>query len=439
MSQDSHLRHWITPLARLWTRLTEPTAAIKEPGRRQQARLLAALLVCLIPLAILSGIVTELTIPSEPPVDDPLFAVGVGAAVVLTIAYWLNRSGRQEMAALLAIAVTNAGVYGLLLNGIRLEVVEPESQVQFLVYVMVPVLFASALLSARHVAAVIGFNLVIILVLPVFFPEMTYSNIAFGPLSFILIASSLVLVFGWHRRKIEQERRADLAEKEDRYRGLLETAFEGVAIYEGDRLVDANEGLARMAGYDLAEIIGMPVIDLVAEEARDQIVQDVQAGGERTYETLGVRKDGTTYHMEVVLKTHEYQGRAVQIAAVRDISDRKQAEEALRDSEARYRALVEASPDGILLTDLDANIITVNKQLLKLHGYDSPEELLGRNGLELLAPEEHEIARERMQTFLQTGERGEADTRCSERTVQPILPKPAWRCYLMLTTSPKPY
>jgi PAS domain S-box-containing protein len=396
----------MTALTKLWTQLTEPAASTKEPGRRQQARLLAALLLCLIPLSILSGIVTRLTVPFQSSMSVILLPMGVGAAAVLAIAYWLNRVGRQQVAALLAIAVINLGVYTLLINGLQVRIYDPGLQAEFLVYVMLPVLLASVLLPLRRVAVVIALNLGVILMLPVFFPKMTHRNIAFGPLSFILIASSLVLVAGWYQRRIEQERRADLAEKEERYRGLLETAFEGVAIYAAETLVDANEGLARMAGYARAEMIGMPVLSLVAEEARDQLFRDIQAGGEQIYETLGLRKDGTTYYAEVILKTHEYQGRTVQIAAVRDVSDRKQAEEALRQSEERYRVLVEASPDGIVLTDLDGTIIAVNKQALKLCGCDSPEALLGKSGPELLAPEEREVGQKNIQAFLRGGEVG---------------------------------
>ncbi|MFN2168338.1 MAG: hypothetical protein ACK2U9_19010, partial [Anaerolineae bacterium] len=201
--------------------MTEPAASIKEPGRRQQVRLLAALLLCLIPLSILSGIVTRLTVPFQSPMGDILVPMGMGAAAVMAIAYWLNRAGHREVAALLAIAVINLGVYALLINGLRLGIYDPGLQAEFLVYVMLPVLLASALLSPRRVAVVIALNLGVILMLPVFFPKMTHSNIAFGPLSFILIASSLVLVAGWHQRRVSQERQADLAEKEKRYRGLL--------------------------------------------------------------------------------------------------------------------------------------------------------------------------------------------------------------------------
>jgi PAS domain S-box-containing protein len=81
---------------------------------------------------------------------------------------------------------------------------------------------------------------------------------------------------------------------------------------------------------------------------------------------------------------------------------RKRTEEALRESEEQYRRLIETSPDGILLTDLNATILMVNREAVELFGCDSAEELMGRNALELVAPEDHQRAAEALQSFLET-------------------------------------
>jgi PAS domain S-box-containing protein len=81
---------------------------------------------------------------------------------------------------------------------------------------------------------------------------------------------------------------------------------------------------------------------------------------------------------------------------------RRRTEEALLESEEQYRRLIETSPDGILLTDLNATILTVNSEAVELFGCDSAEELLGRNALELVAPDEHQRAVEALQSFLET-------------------------------------
>ncbi len=80
--------------------------------------------------------------------------------------------------------------------------------------------------------------------------------------------------------------------------------------------------------------------------------------------------------------------------------ERKRAEEALRDSEERYRALVEASPDGISLTDLEGRVLFCNKQALALLGIESMQEVLGRNAFDLIAPEDRQRALDNAQKTL---------------------------------------
>ena len=78
---------------------------------------------------------------------------------------------------------------------------------------------------------------------------------------------------------------------------------------------------------------------------------------------------------------------------------RKQAEEALRESEEQYRTLVETSPDGIMMIDLQARIVMANKELAELYGAESVEELLGRSSFEFIAPEELSRGLEGLQRF----------------------------------------
>ena len=85
------------------------------------------------------------------------------------------------------------------------------------------------------------------------------------------------------------------------------------------------------------------------------------------------------------------------------MSRHKLVEAALRESEARYRTLVETSPDAITLTDLQGNVVFCNQQAARLHGYERPEEVIGLNAFDFIAPEEHSRAVENTQKTLQTG------------------------------------
>ncbi|MBI2059458.1 MAG: PAS domain S-box protein [Nitrospirae bacterium] len=89
--------------------------------------------------------------------------------------------------------------------------------------------------------------------------------------------------------------------------------------------------------------------------------------------------------------------------AVRYAAERQSALEALRESEQRFRSIIETCPDAIVMTDLEPKIILSNRQAAVNGGFDRPEALLGKNAFDLIAPEDHLSAREGMMVTLQTG------------------------------------
>ncbi|MGD0205912.1 MAG: PAS domain S-box protein, partial [Dehalococcoidia bacterium] len=144
-------------------------------------------------------------------------------------------------------------------------------------------------------------------------------------------------------RDITERRRAEeaLRDSERRFRTLSEATFEGIAIHKKGRILDANQTLAEMFGYQLSEIVGMRPVDFVAPEYRDLVLYATLSGYEEPFELIGLRKDGSTFPIEACGKATLYRGQTVGVAAIRDISERKRAEEALQKVRDELESRVE--------------------------------------------------------------------------------------------------
>jgi PAS domain S-box-containing protein len=180
-----------------------------------------------------------------------------------------------------------------------------------------------------------------------------------------------------------------LRESEERYKGLIDSAFDGVVIMKDRIIMSANRASAEMFGYAVEELVGMDVLQLTSE---GEFVRSKIASNETRYETIGLKKDGSHINIEVSAKVCLYEGKPARLTAVRDITDRKRAEEALRESEERYRDLVENARDIIYTHDLEGNYTSTNKAGEEITGY-SQQESLQLNLAQTIAPEHLEKAR----------------------------------------------
>ena len=132
-----------------------------------------------------------------------------------------------------------------------------------------------------------------------------------------------------------------LRESEERFRRLTEASFEAIAVHDKGKILDANQTCATMFGHELSEVVGMHVLDFAAPESRDLILRSMLSRSEEPFEAVGLRKDGSTFTCEVRGKAIPYQGRRVSVAAIRDITERKRAEEALQKTREELDSRVE--------------------------------------------------------------------------------------------------
>ena len=195
-----------------------------------------------------------------------------------------------------------------------------------------------------------------------------------------------------------------LRESEEHYRNLTNASFEGVAITENGRVVDANELMLTMFGYERDEMIGREVIELVAPESRSIVAESIREGREENYEHWLLRKDGSSFIAEARAKMMRVGGRTIRMTALRDITGRKKVEQALRESEEKFSKAFHTSPDSMSITDLETGkYLEVNEAHAKIFGF-SREESVGRSPLEMGILENTE-ALEQMRASLKGQER----------------------------------
>jgi PAS domain S-box-containing protein len=186
------------------------------------------------------------------------------------------------------------------------------------------------------------------------------------------------------RKRVERA----LKESEQRYRALAENSLTGICLHQDGVHLYVNDRYAKDLGYSAAELIGKPVREVVAPQDREMVEQrwlDRLAGKKvpRQYQLRSLKKNGTVRWAEVWAMVIEHKGRPAILANVFDISERKAAEEALRESERKYRTILETIADGYHEVDLAGNLTLVNDSLCEILGYPR-EELLGANYRKLM-------------------------------------------------------
>lgn len=129
--------------------------------------------------------------------------------------------------------------------------------------------------------------------------------------------------------RAEQERRAG----EERLQSLAAASFEGIVIVEDRRIVDVNGSFAAMFGVAAKELIGRPVLELVAEDHRVSFDNNVRQAFEGPIEVVCLRADGTTFHAELQGKAITYRGQPALVGALRDLTERLKLEAQLRQAQ----------------------------------------------------------------------------------------------------------
>jgi diguanylate cyclase (GGDEF)-like protein/PAS domain S-box-containing protein len=174
---------------------------------------------------------------------------------------------------------------------------------------------------------------------------------------------------------------AEFDESAELAQALMRCAGTGIYIVEEGRFRYVNPLFLELTGYSKSELLGKYSLDFVHPEDREVVrkraVDSLKGGGSLPYEYRFVKKNGDVIWVLEKVTSTEYRGKRATVGSFLDITEIKRAEEALAESQAKYRSIVETGGAGVLIGNLSGHITFVNQALCKMLGY-SEEELVGK-------------------------------------------------------------
>ncbi len=211
-------------------------------------------------------------------------------------------------------------------------------------------------------------------------------------------------------RDITERKRAEdaLKESEEKYRKLVENSPDGIAIHRDGKIVFLNTTILKILGAkSFDEILGKSALEFVHPDYRDlvkkRMADTISAGTSLPFvEEKFLRLDGSVIDVEVKAIPIVYENMPAIQVIIRDITERKHAEQALKESEEKYRKLVENSPDAIVIHS-DGKVLFANKATAKLAGIPSVDRMIGRQIFDFIHPDYHDFVRKRIAVALKTG------------------------------------
>ncbi|MFL6694386.1 MAG: PAS domain S-box protein [Ramlibacter sp.] len=171
----------------------------------------------------------------------------------------------------------------------------------------------------------------------------------------------------------------DLRQREEQYRAIFENSVDGLFLWDEHlRIVDVNPAGLALYGYGRDDIIGQTYPSTMPQayvQSRLDMVRRALAGTSTHLETRVLRPNGTSFEADLRVIPFGHRDRPHALAVIRDISERRQRERELQDSEAQYRAIFNASVDAMVLRDANFRIVDVNATYEAMSGFTRAEVL----------------------------------------------------------------
>ena len=204
-------------------------------------------------------------------------------------------------------------------------------------------------------------------------------------------------------RDITERQRVEEAirQSEEKYRTLFDSASDVILIHDLEgKFLDANRVATERLGYSREELLTTDLSTIVTPEFAALVperIREVVEKGQMVFETTDVTRKGRRIPTEVSARLISYQGKPAVLSIARDITERKRVEEAVRESEERFRLLTENASDIVVVLDLQGRIQYARPAVKTVGGY-APEDLIGRSVLELTHPDDLPLVLDALRT-----------------------------------------
>lgn len=217
------------------------------------------------------------------------------------------------------------------------------------------------------------------------------------------------------RLQLEIEDRQRTAEALQQSCNELQTIYDGMT--DGMHILDletlkpvrVNAALCRMMGYSQEEALRLTFADAHPSEDLPEILEKFQsrvAGGTAAPDEIRmVRKDGSMFHVEATGSRIIYNGRSCMLCFFHDITERKQAEELIRQNEVKYQSLIDACPDAVVMSDLTGKVLFASRETWNLLGLPEDVDLLGVNVFDYVIEHNKHRLEESIPTLIELGVR----------------------------------
>jgi len=351
---------------RIWNWLINPKKSYQNQVLEQKSRLLSIFLLGMILIYFIVG-------NSSSHTANNMFLYYLGYILMIS-AFIINRYYHYFPAS----RITTAIVPYLIFSSIFSK--STPNPVNLLGFLVLGIILSSILQKKSGVLLMGLINIIGILITPSIVSqfEVSYLDII-APLAINTFSSVLIVLYMSHREMIEKDQQP--LDSDTKFRSIYKNSPLGILFAEkGAILIDVNQGVCRLLGFSRDELIGKKIPDFVHPEDCDRTykgflrlvteltpafaleVRFLNKNGEYIWVNLNI----TLLYDNTGMATHG-------IGIIEDITERKQAEIALHESEFKYRSLVESSPDGIISISKTGQILSINESFCKLTGFEKSD------------------------------------------------------------------